>query len=231
MNNWTGQVRIDNRGFTLLEILIAISIFAIVIAMLFSTFQAFIISSEEVKEDVRQIDTITNIQKRITLDLESLYILQTPRYKKPEFDSEPDAFGLVGSEETIGQKVVSLLTFSSLAHVKLGTDQRSGVARITYYVRENENNSLDLCRADTLLPFREDIKSCTDPVLCRDISGFEIIYKDQNADEYRYWDSESQEFKYTYPLNINLKIIFGSTEHTQAAVISIDIVQGRKPIE
>ncbi len=231
MDSWEGWYRTDNRGFTLLEILIAIVIFAIVIAMLFSTFQAFIISSEKVKENVLQIDAIANIQKRITLDLESLYLLQIPRYKKPGFDSEPDAFSLLGNEETIGQEVVSFLTFSSLAHVKFGTDQRSGVARIAYYVRENEDKGLDLCRADVLPPFPQEIKSCTDPVLCRDISGFEVVYKDQNADEYRYWDSESQEFKYTFPLSVNLKIIFGSKEHTQTAVISIDIVQGREPIE
>ncbi|MCP4673515.1 MAG: prepilin-type N-terminal cleavage/methylation domain-containing protein [Desulfobacula sp.] len=231
MNSLTGCCQTDNRGFTLLEILIAIVIFAIVIAMLFSTFQAFMISSREVKEDVLQIETITNLQKRITLDLESLFILQTPRYKKPGFDSKPDAFGLFGRQETIGQKVVASLTFSSVAHVKLGPDPRSGVARISYYVRENKNNGLDLCRADSLPPFPENIQSCTDPVLCRNISGFEVIYKDENFDEYKYWDSDSKEFKYTFPLSVNLKIISGSKEHTQVSVISIDIVQKREPIE
>ncbi len=231
MNSFTGWYSTDKRGFTLLEILIAILIFAIVMTMLFSTFQAFIISSKQVKEDILQIDTITNLHKRITRDLESLFILQTPRYKKPGFDSEPDAFALLGNEETIGQDTVSFLRFSSLAHVKSGHDQRSGVARIAYYVRENENNGLDLCRADVLPPFPQEIKSCTDPVLCRDISGFEVIYKDKNLDEYRYWDTESQEFQHTFPVNINLKIIFGTKEHTQVSVISIDIAQKREPIE
>jgi len=224
-------VRSDYQGFTLLEILIAMSIFAIVIAMLFSTFNAFIISGKKVKEDILQIDNITNIHKRITFDLESIFMLQTPRYKKPGFDSEPDAFGLVGTRETIGQKAVAFLTFSSLAHAKLGQDQRSGVTRIAYYVRKNENNSLDLCRADVLSLLPKDIKSCTDPVLFQNISGFEIVYKDKNFDEYKYWDSDSREFQYTFPSNIDLKIIFGSKENRQITVISVDIVPERKTIE
>lgn len=73
----------DNRGFTLVEILIVILIFSVVIATLFSSFKAFLLSSENVKEVVAHSEKITNIFKRINLDFESIFILQPPRYKKP----------------------------------------------------------------------------------------------------------------------------------------------------
>ncbi len=84
--NWKNWccVTACRQGFTLLEILIAILIFAVVIATLFSSFKAFIVSSEGVKANVLQIETITNVYKRISLDFESIFVLQKPRYKKHE---------------------------------------------------------------------------------------------------------------------------------------------------
>ena len=221
------QIR-DSTGFTLLEILIAVLIFAIVIATLFSSFKAFMISSEGVKEDLLQTEKIATVYKRISLDLESIFVLQEPRYSKPEFDSEPDPYGLLGNKETIGQKIVSALEFSSLAHAKTGMDKRAGVARIAYYIRENESNGLDLCRADVLSPFQDAIRSCTDPVLCQNISKFEIIYQDFNKDEYKFWDSESLEFKYAFPSAIDFKIIFGTGEQQQKFVMSFNIIPLRQ---
>ena len=219
------------RGFTLLEILIAILIFAVVISTLFSSFKAFIISSEGVKKDVLQKEKINNIYKRINLDLESMFVLQPPRYKKPGFDADPDLYGFIGNEETLGQDTVSSMVFTSLAHAKFGDEQRSGVARIAYYVREDENSDLELCRADMLPPFTQEIKSGADPILCRNIQDFEILYYDYNGDEYSNWDSEIQEFHYTFPSKIDLKITFGTKEQPQIYLMSFDIIPGRLPIE
>ncbi len=221
----------NKRGFTLVEILIAVLIFSVVIATLFSSFKAFIISSENIKEEVAGSEKIRNIFKRISLDLESIVVLQPPRYKKPQFNSDPDPYSFVGKEVRLGQQTASTLVFPSFAHVESGGDQRAGIARIAYYLRENESKGYDLCRADALLPFPEDLESCSDPVLVEDISGFEVVYKDFNGDEYEYWDSEDEVFKYTFPASINLKIIFTVGENQQVFKISIHLISGREPIE
>ncbi|MCD4736126.1 MAG: prepilin-type N-terminal cleavage/methylation domain-containing protein [Bacteroidales bacterium] len=221
----------NSRGFTLVEILIAVLIFSIIISILFSSFKAFIISSEKVKEEIAHSEVIKNVFKRISMDFESIFILQPPRYKKPQFNSDPDPYSFVGKEVTVGQQVVSSMVFTSLAHAKLGVNQRDGVARIAYYLKENENNMYDLYRADALPPFPEEPESCSDPVLCRDISGFEVLYKDFNGDEYRFWDSEAEEFKYTFPVSIDMKIIFGSEQRQQVSVITIGLVTERELIE
>ncbi len=219
------------KGFTLVEVLVAILIFSIVMTTLFSSFKAFIISSEYVKSDVAHGEKIRNVLKRINMDFGALVVLQAPRYKKPEFNSEPDPYSFIGKEETIGQNVVSSVVFTSLAHVILGADQRAGVARITYYLKENQNNTYNLYRADSLFPFPEEEESCTNPVLCRDISGFELVYTDFNGDEHRYWNSDDQEFKYTFPTSIDLKITLGSGENRQVFETAISMVSGRTPIE
>lgn len=221
----------DNTGFTLVEILIAILIFSIVISTVFSSFNAFIISSEKIKEEVAHSEKIRNVFKRIFLDLESIFIVQPPRYQKPQFDSEPDPYSFVGKQIMLGQKFASTITFTSLAHVKFGIDQRVGVAKITYYLKENKNKSYDLYRSDVLPPFFEANQSCLDPVLIKNISGFEVIYKDFNNDEYKYWDSEDEELEYTFPATIDFKITFGSGEQVRVLENSIRLVTRRNPIE
>lgn len=198
---------------------------------LFSSFRAFIISSETVKRNVLNTEKIRFVNKRISRDIESIFITHMPRYKKPEFNSEPDPYRLIGREMTLGQQVISTIEFTSTAHIKNGSDQRSGIARIAYYLKENENDTYNLYRADTLPPFPDEIESCADPLLLNGIYGFEIIYKDFEGQEYKHWDSEDEEFGYTLPVSLDVKFTFGTGEQKQVSIISIGIVNGRQPIE
>ncbi len=231
MNNYLTKFTKDRQGFTLIEVFIAILIFALVISALFSSFKAFIISSEGVKETVAQSERMKGVYRRISLDMESIFVLQPPRYKKPEFNSDPDPFAMVGSEETVGQQVVSYLIFTSFAHAKIGEDQRDGIARIGYYVKENNDDTYDLYRSDTLLPFPEELESCTDPVLIQGISGFEIRYFDTEWDEYKYWDSDDSEYEHTFPLSIEMRLLSGFDEDQKVTVFTFGLQTGREPIE
>jgi len=219
------------KGFTLIEVLIATMIFSIIIIALFSSINSFVISSQTVKENIAHIEKIRDVIKRITRDIEALYVLQPPRYKKPEFNSEPDPYRLTGEEVIMGQSVVSTISFASLAHTISGDDQRLGVARIVYYLKENENNLYDLYRSDSLPPFPKEQKLCSDPVLCRNISEFKIVYRNFKGDEYSFWDSDEQEFQFTFPASIDLKITFGSEEKSKVFETSFAMIAGREPIE
>jgi len=218
-------------GFTLIEVLVAMLIFSIVMITLFSSFKAFIITSENITREVSQNEKMRNVLKRICLDFEQLYVLKVPRYKKPEFNSEPDPYRFVGNEVGVGQKIFSSVTFASLAHVKIGKDLHRGVAKISYYVKENENNSFDLFRADSLPPYPVDIESCADHLLGEDILEFGIFYTDINGDEHRYWDSESDEFQYIVPASVNLRILFNSQGKKQMFETSVKLISARAPIE
>jgi general secretion pathway protein J len=218
-------------GFTLLEVLVAVLIFAIVMSTLFTTFNAFLVSAETVKNEVVYTEMINNVFKRISLDLESLFVLQPPAYQKPEFNSDPDIYRFVGQETSVGQTSVSSLMFASLCHIKFNDDPRQGIARIRYYLKPNENDLYTLYRSDALPPFAEEMESCYDPVLCRDVSGFDIVYRDGNGDEYRSWDSDDPAFAYTFPESIDIKITFGPGENPRIFTGSIRLGTGRVPIE
>ena len=198
-------------------------IFAMVISILFSSFKAFILSSEAVKNEIEQSESLRTVYRRISMDLEALFVLQPPRYKKPEFDSDPDPYRFVGDKETIGNTVASSIMFASKAHVKFGADPRNGVSRITYFLRENKNNSLDLFRADTLLPFSGISTSCSEHVVCKNVSEFQAEFTDYDGNTRDYWNSDTDEFQYAFPASIDLKITLDSGEKKRQFTVSITL--------
>ncbi len=223
--------RSDESGFTLLEILMAVVIFAVIMTTLFSSFRAFILSGTHVKNELVQTEKITGMFNRINSDLDSVFCLQPPRYRRPEFDSQPDPYQFAGNRETVGQTVFSFLVFTSLAHAGFNRDNRFGIARIAYYVKENRAGTYDLYRSDVLAPYPDEIQSCRDAVLCKDISGFEITYTDRDGNEYKFWDSEDQTFKFSFPQGIEFKIFFGDEEPRQVFTLPVSLTAGRPSLD
>lgn len=105
------------KGFTLVEVLIAILIFSLIMTVLFSSFKAFVLSSEAVKESVAQNEDIRTVFGRIRMDLEAVYIQQIPRYKKPKFNSEPDPYRFAGKEDGF--------SFASFAHAGIRKSEKN----------------------------------------------------------------------------------------------------------
>ena len=88
-------------GFTLLEILVAIFIFAVVITTIFGSFRAVFSSVDAVGGDAAVFDAARICLDRMATDLGGLVIADYPRYAKPEFNDPPDIYRLVGeSAET-----------------------------------------------------------------------------------------------------------------------------------
>jgi general secretion pathway protein J len=210
-------------GFTLLEILIAILIFALIMTVLFSSFKAFVVSSEAVRESVTQNEAVQAVFRRIRLDLEGVYVQQPPQYKKPEFDSEPDPYRFAGQEDRF--------SFSSLAHAGFQKNEKLSITRITYYMKENTDHTFDLYRSHILPPFPEDEDSCNDPLVCRGILGFEAGFADDTGERHKTWDSDSEVFDYAFPACVDLKITFVSGEKKQVVEASFKVPVERRLFE
>ncbi len=193
--------KINTYGFTLIEILIAITIFSIIMLTLFSSFRFFVTSASIIKKEVQQIEKTTLCFKQITTDLQMIFITQPPRYSKPVFDSEPDPYRFEGEE--------SEFSFASLCHVDYNNDLIEGVVRIVYYLRAGKNqNTFDLCRKQMLQPYSNIEKSCIDPVVTANVLSVEVSYLDHNGETHNSWNSDSSEVEYRFPVAINIMIEF-----------------------
>ena len=222
----------DNiNGFTLVEVLVSILIFSIVITMLFSSFRSFMVSGVHIKESLVQSQNIRSLFKRIAMDLEAIHLSQPPRYKKPEFGSDPDPYRFEGTQESVEGQMASSMRFISLSHARLYPGDREGMAKIVYYLRANTTQGFDLCRSDILMPIAEEVRSCTDPVLYKDIKSFNLVYFDRNGERYEYWDSESETFKYSFPARIGLTVRLGSDENEQVFQTAITLIPTRRAFD
>lgn len=208
-------------GFTLLEVMIAIMVFSLVMVMLYSSFRAFLFSSGKIKIQVLSREKTAAFSRRIHQDLESVFIVSAPRYTVPEFNSEPDAFRMVGIQENLNQKTVSSVFFASLAHADIMGDGRQGVARIAYYLKPNDEDTFDLCRFDTLQPFEDQIKTCHDPVLFSGVTGFDITYTDAEGESQVFWDSESKETDLSFPTSMTFKLSVGTPSSPESIEITV----------
>ena len=217
-------------GFTMLEILIAIFIFAIVITALFSTYRTVLSEARVVDEGTSTYEMAKNCLNRMIFDLQSAYIPLAPLYKIADMDDPPNPHRFTGEVADIGEGTFSKLRFASLAHVDLEGSLAEGIAEIVYYVQETDTNGYVLRRADNLYPYKEFEENRRDPVLCESIKALTFTYYDQEGREYEVWDSESDSFAYATPTAVNLKleVLGGAGSLNMETMVLLPVVRIKK---
>jgi general secretion pathway protein J len=194
-------------GFTLMEILVATAILAIVVTTVLASFNSVFSTTEVLDESADIYEMAKNCLKRMTLDLESIHVTQRPLYKPPEFDQPPDPYRIAATvEDTGGTGFAQTLRFASRAHVGFEKSPREGIAEIIYYVKSGEDGHLTLKRADNLYPYPEFEKKGSDPALCKYVKSLSFKFYDKEGIEFDVWDSDSEEFGYATPKAIAIKL-------------------------
>jgi general secretion pathway protein J len=196
----------NSHGFTLFEILIAIFIFSMVVAIVFGSFR-------EISKGAGIINTSNDIyemaQGFMTLigrDLESVYVEQKPAYKKPVTAGTPDPFRITGKTEYVGSTSFPMVRFTSLSHLPVNRDNRGGIAEIVYYADKSDEYGMILRRSDRLFFYDEFVKKPVHPVVLRKIKSLAFKYIDAEGQEHDTWDSESGEFRYATPSAVGIRI-------------------------
>jgi general secretion pathway protein J len=202
-------------GFTLMEILISITILAIVVTTALASFNAVFSTTETLDNSAHLYEMANTCLKRIVLDLTSMHVTQRPLYKTPEFDQPPDPFRLVATtEDTGGTGFAQNLRFTSRAHLPFGKSPAGGIAEIIYYFQATDDGYLQLRRADNSYPFPEFEKKGSDPVLCKYVKSLSFKFIDKDGIEFDVWDSDSEEFGYATPLSIAVKLELANKAET-----------------
>lgn len=206
----TGQ-----EGFTVAEILIAIFIFAVIVTTVFGSYRATSEQVEIVAKNRKLVEMGRMCLDRMINDLKALHISQTPEYKQPEINSDPDPYRMVGAVETTGSRNYARLRFTSFAHLPIRPSRTFGIARIVYYVQPDENDQYHLYRADQLYPYDTFEIDPADPVLCESIRSFTIAFYDDAGQPYDTWDSESEANTFSTPAAVGIRLEIGDEDNSQ----------------
>ena len=222
--------RHGNRGFTLLEIMIAIFIFAVVITTIFTSYSAVSSGNEIVDQNTATYEMATNCMNRMIMDLKSIYLTLPPGYSPPALGESPELYRIVGESIDIQGTTFPRLRFTSLSHISFGGKNDSGIAEIVYYIQAAENGTYVLKRADKLYPYGKFEEKSGDPVLCTDVKSLTFKYYDQDDTDYDLWDSDSEDFGYSTPkaIDIKLELAEGSGSLTFETMVNLPVYREKK---
>ena len=199
---------ISRKGFTLLEILIAMFIFGVVLTTIFTSYTGTfrIIDDTESQTDIYAMARTVLI--RMQEDLESIHFNETGSSKSEKSSLERATF--LGKKKEINGKDADTLRFLSRAHLIFDEeDENPGVAEISYYVSENEvEDSLALYRTD-----RPDLEGPQEEgtgglILCDNLFSINITYHDADGEMHEAWDSSEDEFKHKLPVMVSILLEF-----------------------
>lgn len=111
------SIQQSSAGFTLLEILIAIFIFAIIVTTIFGSYRSVFSDTDAINKDMTAYAMARNCLNRMIIDLQSVHLHLPPDYAPPDFDDPPDPFRIVGETSDIKGSGFPRLRFASLAHL------------------------------------------------------------------------------------------------------------------
>ena len=194
------------RGFTLVELMIAVTIAAII----FATIGTGLVqvsrgaSSLEASGEARM--AMGEALEWMRRDLEALYIEQRPLFNPEGSVDGEDPYRFVLSEESEGGETVSMLRFTSRNHLAFGENAAGGIAEIVYYVAESDEG-LVLKRSDRLFFHDRFLPEDSDPIVMRNLKGFRVIAYDDENNPQDLWSSDDAGSDYETPVSLSILLV------------------------
>lgn len=199
-------------GFTLLEVLISISIFALVVSSVYGAYRATFQTVSSAERQAVSAAAARVILERFSEDLETIA-------------TDKDSY-LLGQQGDIGDNRADGLSCISFAHLAFNRKERSsGRTVLTYSVVETEDGAIDLYRSDTpAIPGADGAETDKGLLLGRGLREFRITYVDANGNESEAWDSGSEaqeggEAKITLPALVRLRIRLADSDEEGSGVV------------
>ncbi len=207
----------NTKGFTLLEILIAMSIFAVVLSTLYTAYTGTFRNIEETESRIDMYEMARIALGRMVEDLESVYMSQRAKDSESE-EGIPEPKPFLGEDAEINGRSADTLRFLSKAHIVFNEeDNGAGAAEIVYEVRESEEgDSFFLYRSD-----KQDLKEGSEEgaqglMLCDGLHSVNFTYYDDNGEAHDGWDSSSESFEDSLPARVSILLEFVNRSDPEA---------------
>lgn len=190
-------------GYTLVEILIGITLFAMLVTLIFGSFSAVFSTAGSIEEQKQISEMANRCLFRITQDLSALYTNpNTVNDAQGNASTAPfDSFIAHTHQTGIGSQ--ELLRFPSRSHLPLNGNNDQGVAIIRYLLRQagrNEKGPFVLHRSDTLLHQNQDFsEDLLYPTICDQIKSISLRFMDGSGLSHEEWDSSERDFGFSPP--------------------------------
>ncbi len=220
----TGQKK--HKGFTLVEVMVALTIFAIAVSTLFASFNIIISNIDPINVGLDNYELAQNTMERIQKDLNSLCLTHDPIYTPPNMEEkeESDRFRFVSERVYLDNNSFSQLRFASFEHLAFQRNLKTDIGIIKYYVEPSQDGTFVLKRSDietVLFDESRDNNTKNDLVLCERIKIFELTFIGQDGDIHENWNSDSLNFGFSTPYSVMIKLELGGRIKSDVFVTTI----------
>ena len=223
---------IGKGGFTLVEVLLAMSIFAAVVSTLFLSFNTIASSVGPIQEGITTHETATLALERLVTDVKATCITQPPAYAPPDGGEDGDRFRWVAGEDSLDGERFSRLRFASFEHLPLPLNGEERIGIIGYGVVLDKDGGLVLKRWDTALTQyagEDEWIPEEAPVICDGIRAFELEFMDGEGEFHRDWDSDDSTFRYATPRALRIRLGVGEPPRYFSTTVFLAVARGAVP--
>jgi prepilin-type N-terminal cleavage/methylation domain-containing protein len=200
LKGFTLHRKVSGAGFTLIEVMVAITILAIIMSFIYTTFTATLEAKSYAENRAELYQTGWQILNRITRELEAAYLVKKVENEEEPFWEPPTDF--VGKEGWHEGRRMDTLTFTTLAHRDLSSLWRSFAAQKEEEPDSNESEHAaisyfcqveDAASDNVILYHRENPAMMNDPLA----EGGGIFEMAEGVREFRlrYYDEVDKEWK------------------------------------
>lgn len=209
------------RGFTLIEVLIAVSLLAMIGAATLGSFQLAWEQKQQVEAEDERYAQVRGALDRIANDLAVAFLSE--HYDRKRYRERPTLF------KGLDRGRRDELTFTAFANERMDEDSKTGDQTVLKYFveRDPENNRVDSLFRRTNPVIDEDAeRRGRRQVLCEDVKNFELEYWDAAKNEWTdEWDASRTEHFGVLPERVRVTLsvvdLFGKEQKftTQAQIM------------
>jgi type II secretion system protein J len=207
-------------GFTLLEILIAVAILALVMSSLYGAYSGTLETTEMV-ESARDVDQVARLALRQMVDdFSALY------YRKAEGENENSPFRFQGGMDAEGEGG-TVVQFASTCHLGFDVSFPSlRINRVSYVLEKQADNQRYYRLVRMELPFvdlsgeREE----TAVELADTVESLTLTYLNEDGETLSQWDSKAEETEGLLPRLVHIRLqLAGEKSRVFATTVAIQV--------
>ena len=201
----------DNKGFTLLELLLAFFIFSLIVGTIYASYSG---SFTTINMTESRMDTYRKAAialARISEDLQAAYISLQPA---DSFGVESDSTRFVGKDGEIDWREADTLSFFSKIGALFEDADDAAVGQLISYeiIQGEKTGELVLLRTEHG-QFLDQSEAAVGLPLCDGLQAVKFTYVDDEGEEQDSWDTESEENADILPRVVSIALLFPNHEN------------------
>jgi type II secretion system protein J len=194
-------MKLDESGLTLLEVLVATAILAVVLAAVYGAYTSHLETIQAVRQSTQVNQIARIILDRMSKDFESAMI-------NPPFPSTELQLGFISEDNNIDGKPADRIDFISLSHLRAGgVGPQTDLCEIGYFLEDDpDREGLNLYRRDDPTLDDDVTEGGITLELAKNVIGLNFFFEDMEGESVEEWNTLEEDSKKTLPTLVTIEI-------------------------